>query len=251
MTLELCLAYDADVVAFQEFNPKNRKGGINAFDKILEANGYAEVVPQNVASDRSKNFTPIFYRADKFDLVDCAYYKYPGSNDNGSKSYTWAVLKDKSTGDQFAVLSTHFWYAHETAADDQTRMDNAKAVVEAVETIEKKYGEIAVFCGGDYNCNAASGPVKYVLNNAGAVSAAYAAKEKDNVCSHHAYPTYSSTYNTFTQPVTPTGGNDKSIDHVLVANHGAVNLNLYKVSLDLYSLLTSDHCALFVDFDVK
>jgi len=254
MTLELCMAYDADVLGFQEFNPRNRQGGDNAFDKLLEANGYKEVVPSNV-TDRSINFTPIFYRADRLELLDCAYYNYPGYNDSGSKSYTWAVFKDKNTGDTFGVLSTHFWWEHDSSndtgiSDNETRVNNAKAVVEALGKIEEKYGKIAVFCGGDYNCNSTSSPIGTILK-AGAVSAAFTAKIKDDIQSNHAYPKYSTYYNTYTTPVKPSGDSTKSIDHVLVMNSTAVNLNLYNVSLELYSLLTSDHCALIVDFDVK
>ncbi len=248
MTLELCLAYDPDVLGFQEFNPKNRAGGWNAFDELLVANGYTEVT----SSD--KNFTPIFYRADRLTLIESGYVKYDteyGSqfNDSGSKSLTWAVFEDIKTKERFGVISTHFWYRHEIPEDDGARLRNAQAVIDTTKMMQDKYNGIAVIAGGDLNCNSSSAPVKKILDS-GYKSAAFTAAKKENLRTHHEYPTYLPDMATFGAPVMPTGGSDKSIDHILVKGD-SMDLKLYEVSTDLYSLLTSDHCAIFIDFNIK
>ena len=253
MTLELILAYNVDIISLQEVDPRNRQGGDYAIDKLLAAAGYSEVLPESV---KGNNYTPIFYRTDKFEVVECDYQKYDTEygdefNDRQSKGYTWAVLKDKETGDTFAVLSTHFWYRHEGQADDAARRRSAARIVEISKQLTTKYGEIAIFATGDLNCGYTSGAVKDIINS-GAVWAAYAAKSTENIRSHHSYPSYSSDLGTYINPVYPeTGKVENSIDHILVFNNKSANLNRYDVCTDLYSLLTSDHCALFLDFDIK
>lgn len=248
MTLELCLAYDPDVLGFQEFNPKNRAGGWNAFDELLVANGYTEVT----SSD--SNYTPIFYRADRLTLIEAGYVKYDTDygtqfNDSGSKSLTWAVFEDIKTKERFGVISTHFWWKHESPDDDNARLRNAQEVINTTKMIQDKYNGIAVITGGDLNCSSSSSPVKKILDS-GYKSAAFTAQKRENLTTHHAYPTYLSDVATFGSPVMPTAGSEKSIDHILVKGD-SIELKLYEVSTDLYSLLTSDHCAIFIDFNIK
>jgi len=256
MTLELILAYDADVLAIQECDPRNRQGGDYAFDKLLAAEGYSEAVPPTGLS--GNNYTPIFYKTEKFELLECAYLKYDTEydstyNDRGSKGYTWAVLKDKATGDTFGVLSTHFWFNSESAApgSNNARLRNATEVVNALKLITQKYGNIAIFACGDLNSNYKSNPVKTILN-AGAVWAPYASKKTENIKTNHAYPGFSSDLGMYVNPVFPeVGKGENSIDHIFIYNEKSANLNRYDVCTDLYSLLTADHCALFLDFDIK
>ncbi len=263
MTIELALAYNADILSLQEVDPRNRQGGNYAIDKLLASVGYAEVVPKGITGN---NYTPIFYKADKFELVECAYKIFPerypeidGSKENfnegGTKGYTWAVLRDKVTGDIFAVLSTHFWYRHDIPGDDSVRVENAKEVIKALELITEKYGNIAILATGDFNCSCPYAAIQTMLNAGGdktsVVWAAGSATSTEDIQSNHAYPKYSSDLGTYVSPATPSKGATKSIDHIFVYNSNQATLNRFDVCTDLFSLLTSDHCALFLDFDIK
>ena len=63
-------------------------------------------------------FTPIMYRADKFELLDSHFETYPekiegfeGSfNDVRSKSMNIAVFKEKQSGFTFIFATTHLWW---------------------------------------------------------------------------------------------------------------------------------------------
>ena len=263
MTIELALAYNADILSLQEVDPRNRQGGNYAIDKLLASVGYAEAVPKGVTGN---NYTPVFYKEEKFELVECAYKIFPerypdidGSKENfnegGTKGYTWAVLRDKASGDIFAVLSTHLWYRHTKPADDSVRVENAKEVIKALELITEKYGNIAILATGDFNCSYTYGAIQAMLNAGGDKTsvawAAGAATSTEDIQSNHAYPSYSFDIGTYVNPATPSKGATKSIDHIFVYNSKQATLNRFDVCTDLFSLLTSDHCALFLDFDIK
>ena len=136
-------------------------------DSLLEAYGYREVVEfeyvrkwlddkggkheTQVTSDGTRptnNFTPIFYNPEKVELIKADFVPYGERNEEGyhlvdksrgysgyymmhndyfSKSLTWAVFKDKATGKQFGVISTHFWYDGGTDGNN-ARIENARVV---------------------------------------------------------------------------------------------------------------------------
>ena len=86
---ELIKEFDADVCCFQECGPgTNRVGGSPLPDLLSES--YIEVCPEYA----DRNYTPVFYKAEKYNLMDCGYFLYEGHNDANSKSVTWAVLED-------------------------------------------------------------------------------------------------------------------------------------------------------------
>ena len=75
------------------------------------------------------------------------------------------------------------------------------------------------------------------------------AEKKENVKTHHSYPEYDKVNKLYINPVMPSGGHDKSIDQFFVSKNSGVRIKLYEVVTDLYSLLSTDHCPMVVDFD--
>ena len=246
MQLAMFESYLPDVMAMQEFHPISRTNGFlqGILDQgFLEVNVADEVAKKN---DNGNNYTPIFYRAEKLELLDQGYHVYSGFNDANSKGLTWAVFKDKASGKQFAVISTHYWWKSETAADNESRVTDSKEMLAVIEQIAAAHPGVPVLAGGDLNCRYESDPVKTLLD--GGLSSAYILAEKKNDNGgHHGYATYSDEYDLFTAWDTPdakylTGW---SLDHVFVA--GELELSLFWTMTDRYALICSDHCPELVD----
>jgi len=246
MQLAMFESYLPDVMAMQEFHPISRTNGflqgiLN--QGFLEVNVVDEVAEKN---DNGNNYTPIFYRAEKLELLDQGYHVYSGFNDVNSKGLTWAVFKDKASGKKFAVISTHYWWKSETAADNESRVTDSKEMLAVIEQIASAHPGVPVLAGGDLNCKYETDPVKTLLD--GGLSSAYILAEKKNDNGgHHGYATYSDEYDLFTAWDTPdakylTGW---SLDHVCVA--GEVELSLFWTMTDRYALICSDHCPELVD----
>lgn len=243
--------YDADVLCFQEFH---RRSYINGFSAGLEAMGYAKV---DVNTNRLNNYTPIYYRADRYTVVDCGYRLYKGDNDENSKGLTWALLRDKTSGKEFAVISTHFWWKGYDAADkadftkhNATRISNANEMLDTVRSIKTKYGaNTPIVFGGDLNSLYNSDPVNTVLAESGVSLAWNIAKAKNNSGGHHGYATYNEEYGVFTAWGSPSANQAYngtwSIDHVFVS--GTVTVERFHTLLDRYALIVSDHCPEIVD----
>ena len=207
------------------------------------------------------------------------YYMH---NDYFSKSLTWAVFKDNATGKKFGYISTHFWYAGGPDGN-AARVTNAKLVMEQVEKITAKYPGISMFVGGDLNCNVYSDPYK-VLIDGGLVDVQTLAEKADGRRTFHAYPTYNPKFvegvkyteidakikdntesnNSVKEHIRdgyigmwtawkPVVGNyDSGIDHILVHDPDKnFDLKLFQIVANKMALLTSDHCPLICDFNLK
>ena len=137
--------FDADVCAFQECSPQRNRQDLPTVEEVM-CDKYAETLPQFA----DVNFTPIFYKKDKFNVIDGGYFPYAGLNDLGSKSVSWAILEDKETLERFAFAATHFWWMARGEEDSNQRVENAKQLKEVCDNIVEKYN-LPVFIGGDFN----------------------------------------------------------------------------------------------------
>ena len=99
-------------------------------------------------------FSPIFYRSDKFDLIATnTFWLSENPQIPGSKSWdtaitrivTWAKFKDKDFGREFYFFNTHFDHRGE-----QARIESAKVLVNHVKMISK---DLPVMITGDFNVN--------------------------------------------------------------------------------------------------
>lgn len=159
--------YSPDVVGFQEF--------CDYFSRHMEENGVfekcgytvigkniTEKLPENEVPEDNNNWklkynmTPIIYKTDRFDCVASGWERLDGTYDlaNGRTYYghqvTWAVLKDKATGETFGVSSTHFFHLNNRDLADPVRAENAKEIVALIGDLQKQYGCPFVSMG-DYN----------------------------------------------------------------------------------------------------
>ncbi len=108
-------------------------------------------------------FTPIFYRRDRFELVEHGDFWLSETPEKiGSKSWdaalpriaTWGKFKDKTTELEFYLLNTHFDHIGLTA-----RLESAKRLRLWAESRVK---ELPVILIGDFNCLPASPPIQWL-----------------------------------------------------------------------------------------
>ena len=102
---ELVEYHNADIIAFQECAPTTSREGDRAIDKLL-SDEYSEVH----TDAKEKNFTPIFYKKNRFSIIESGYFAYEKQSSTMSKSLTYAVLSENESGARFGMISTHFWW---------------------------------------------------------------------------------------------------------------------------------------------
>lgn len=100
-------------------------------------------------------FTPVFYRNDKYELVDSDTFwlsRTPdvksGTDWNAANTRicTYAVLKNKATGEMYAHFATHLDHVSETA-----RLNGVRIIMARIDEIREKYDGIPVLLTGDLN----------------------------------------------------------------------------------------------------
>lgn len=248
LQLALLADYAADVLCFQEFHPGSYQNGFSAG---LEAMGYAKV---DVDTDGENNYTPIYYRTDRYTVVDRGYRLYKGDNDANSKGLNWALLQDKTTGKQIGVVSTHFWWQGYDDADkadfarhNATRVSNATELMSTVADIRSSYPTLPIVFGGDLNSLYESDPVAKILETDGVSRAWDVAKVKNNNGGHHIEGKYQAAGATYTDGKKNSSLYDGtwSIDHAFVS--GEVTVERFHTLLDRYALILSDHCPEILD----
>ncbi len=230
----LILAYDADIVCFQECSPtaiRGRDSGIG----ILLAGAYEEVSVKT----EGNNFTPVFYKKDRFAVVECGFHLYEGKNDVDSKSITWAVMEEKRSGVRFGVCSTHFWWKSDDESDDLQRMENAAVLYKLIEDLRVRY-EVPVFAMGDLNCLETSGPYRWLSERL--LDARRHADKTTDTLTNHGYPWCDENkvyHATFEAP-------KNTIDYFFVTEDPRVQLCSFAVDDSAVALSTSDHSPLIV-----
>lgn len=233
------LAHDADVCLFQEFGPSTIRIHDTALPPML-APRYAEV--PTAAGER--NYTPVFYKPDRFALIDSGYLLFEGKNDANSKSVTWAILSERESGVRFGVCSTHFWWRYDSPEDNTQRLANAAALLACIRELEARYG-VPVIAGGDLNCGlrASQGeePWRWLCEPDRLLDARAVAPITTDTMTHHAYPVQDEN-GLFFDGEQPR----RTLDHVFVTAHPHLRVDSFAVDTSQQARATSDHCPLVV-----
>ena len=100
----------------------------------------------------------IYYRKDKFELVDSGTFwlsdtpDVPGSyleNCNYPRICTWVILRDKVTGTEFAHMNTHL--DHNGKNDSTTGNNIRKDQMRVIIKFAQRFGDLPLFLTGDLN----------------------------------------------------------------------------------------------------
>ncbi len=232
--------YMPDAVCFQEMHPHWHDCELQ---KRVFAKGYVESKP--ALRGNPLNYTPIYYRGDKFKEIRKGFKKFSGPNDYDSKSASWTVLESLETGKRFAVIATHFYYEANDLGN-KARINNAKEILKLAEKI-RNGGDLPIFCGGDLNCDLLSEPYK-VLEDGGFVCSSLIARDRENfICTCHSNPVYDKKTETFSSEPS-TRENKYSIDHILTS--GLADVVKYTVICDDEAFRVSDHNPVLVEAEM-
>ena len=242
MQAELHYEYLPDVIGLQE----NAATVASYHTRMLKL-GYSSV-PIKPTNSNNQDYTAMLYRADRLDILECGYYLYDDGAGDKSKSVSWAVFKDKASGDVFAVGSTHFYWTSDDLGKS-ARIKDAEQLAQVVKNITKKYN-CPMIVGGDFNCNISSEPIKN-LYSAGFENLQKISPDTMDITTHHSYSPWNDALNLYIDVVTPTKGYSSAIDHALVYNKSTMTPKMFRVILHDYTLLSSDHCPVMVDFDIN
>jgi endonuclease/exonuclease/phosphatase family metal-dependent hydrolase len=242
--------YDADIFGLQEVDDLWHNAA--KLDQTMKTIGYS-MVPINPTDSKYANLeekdirNPIYYKTDKFELVDCGYDRYAATEfDNGeypSSSYTWACLKLKESGKQLIVISTHLVARinHSGATVAQTsksantyREESVNELLKVVEGLNEKYPSVPVISVGDYNNNYSS--KTYALMGKLFYSARTRAEKRVNM-----------SYHSSGNPIGGEPPEGKAIDHIFYSKTG-ITAKHFETLVSPYSYAYSDHVPVLMDF---
>lgn len=191
-----------------------------------ELTDYAYVGIGRNSNEGGGEASPVFYKKDKYDLIDSGTFWLSKSPEKASRSWdamfkricTYAILKDKETGFTYAHFNAHFDHMGVIARS------------ESVAVVTKKVAEIApdipVVFSGDFNDEEGGDAYNRVLES-GFKDAKYIAETADNCGTYHGYSSLVEK--------------DKPIDYIFV-NAFVSEVESYKVDTEkLNGIYPSDH----------
>lgn len=233
------MAYNPDVLALQEMNHYF----INyLIEKVNESGRNYKVADRIANGNIYRNCTPILYNADTVELLESDAHVFRYASNANSKSYTWGYFKDKKSGEDFIVFSTHLWWQKDKNYPKSSyyREKQIEEVCTKADELIAKYN-CPCFIMGDFNCTASAQEYGTLTamgyDDCHTIATQYAEDASGRyVCNGRAfsYKPNDATYR-------------KSIDHIAAKNltQGEV-LSYDYVTPNFYGKL-SDHAPLYVD----
>lgn len=238
--------FDADFCAFQECGPNTSRTGKTPLP-VLMSDKYAEVCPEKAGV----NYTPVFYKKDKYNVIEAAYHVYTGFNDVNSKTLTWGVFEDKQTGDKLAFMSTHFWFKARGDIDTEQRIQNARELKEACDYIIEKYN-IPVVASGDFNNGRGSEtgekPYQFMIEQ-GFKDIRHCAEETTDMFTYHEYPVLDPVKGIYVNKPDALPAFD--LDFIFIYGPDKIKAKKFEVITSEVALNSSDHCPLQGTFELK
>ncbi|QDU82784.1 Endonuclease/Exonuclease/phosphatase family protein [Polystyrenella longa] len=192
---------------------------------------------------KAGEFSPIFFRKDRFELLDQSTFWLSTTPDkNASKGWdadlpriaSWVKLKDRQTGTVFYVMITHFDHRGK-----QARTESAKLLLKQM---REQFTDHPVILTGDFNTTPDSAPYKILIGNGTQTHPVYLDAYKHSVQPPEGPD---STWNGF-KAVVP----DRRIDFVFVTKN--VKVEWFKTLDDQRDgRFPSDHLPIVTELELK
>lgn len=231
---ELIDYHGADVIAFQECSAAARDSADGNIANLLSP--LYDEVKHNAEGN---NFTPIFYKSERFSVIDSGYVLYERQRPTNSKSITFAVFLDKETEVRFAIISAHFWWRVGSREDDDVRLYNATLLSEYAKRIKEKY-DAPVFLMGDFNCgeNSEASPLPYLYLKERFLDLREVAPISTDMLTHHSCPKRNENgdYTAYERY-----NSTQTLDHIFVTEHRNVAIDSFEVDTSDEAYASSDH----------
>ncbi len=134
---------------------------------------------------REGEFAPVFYKKDRFALLDSGHFWLSETPDRPGKGWdaaciricSWALLEDKTTGERFAAMDTHLDHRGPVAAEQGMALILDRAA---------QFGDLPVLLMGDFNSFPDSAPYRRAMA-AGFSDARDIAPVRDEMFTFHNY----------------------------------------------------------------
>ena len=229
LVTEVIRAYSPDVFGLQEAHADWMDAVCAAFPD------YDYVGVGRNDGKREGEFSPVFYRKDRFTPLDSGSFWLSETPDVPGKGWdaaciricSWAKLEDKTNGKRFAAMDTHLDHRGVVAAEQGTALILERAA---------KFGTLPVLLMGDFNARPDSAPYRRATD-AGFLDARALSPIRDERF----------TFHNFGDP------NDKAfetvIDYIFVKNCKSVDA--FRVIIDrVDGQLPSDHYPVFARVNI-
>lgn len=243
------LYYDPDVLGLQEYCIE----WTDKFTPWLQNNGYTVIGNEKVSEQdntstfytESQNYAPLAFKTAKFELIASGWQRLGGTYDLAAEyanyypghNITWAVLKDKTTGEQMIVTSTHFYQHNQDPNAGPVRVGCATELVNLIKGLKEQY-KCAIVSVGDYNATEKHKAYS-VLQNSGVVTdARYVATKEYAVSGGH---------HNWGECIVMAG--TETIDHAFVSPE--VGVIRHKLGLSQMTADAADHFPMFIDITLS
>ncbi len=176
--IDVVTAYRPDVIALQEYSPKMKA----LLEPVLTAQGYVKAFNDSL----QHNFTPIYYLADKFDLVRVDVETLlPPEYNTGMNTVTSAILRFKKSKRMVAILNTQLWnyFDKEKKGSNFAKVDQVKQIVAMADSLKRGFDIPYVVCG-DLSSTLSMLPAKQLMA-ASYVPAVWKSPSKDFRSGYH------------------------------------------------------------------
>lgn len=158
LNVQTILRYQPDLIGFQELQSKN----LETYQESLT--GYNHVIGNNYGDVEPTEWTSIFWKADRFELIESGEFWFSTTPDVRSVGWdveypmgaTWVMLRRRDSDTQLLHLNTHL--------DDESSLSRIEASALIIERLlARQKDQVPVVVTGDFNCNPWSTPYRRFL----------------------------------------------------------------------------------------
>ena len=196
------------------------------------------------------NHEPLLYHADRFALLDSGVEFY-NLTLQVEKSVTWGVFEDRTSGRRLIAFATHFWWQQNGKESDAHRVYNVRKVVETVNRVKAKWGDLPVIGGGDLNDVHPERSIALdIFEQCGFADAAKEADVVDPRPSEHGNPIRGEDGKYHGRPGDKSNKICAELDRIYYTPD-SIHVKKHAVVIDQDALDSSDHSPVIVDFELR
>ncbi|MBR3895323.1 MAG: endonuclease/exonuclease/phosphatase family protein [Clostridia bacterium] len=229
------LYFQPDFLGLQEVTRQMKE---TLAERLSEVYAFVETptrdLPPTEGAKYYDNCTPLLYRKDRYEVLQSRYHLFGRSD---FFSYHWAMYADKQDlAKRYIHMNLHFY----PVAGEKQLQGGIDAHAELVH-LRRHYPTVPIFVTGDYNCHHHSEPFRVMVDGLDMESGMLVAEDiEENGTDYWCHLVGSTELQTC----------GTAIDHVAVTTD-LVNVKVHRVLFDELLCKSSDHCARFLDVEVK
>lgn len=244
--VDVVSAYRPDVIALQEYSPKMKA----LLEPELTKMGYVKAVNDSL----QHNFTPIYYLADKFDVVrtDVETLLPPEFN-TGMNTVVSAVLRFKKNKRMVVVVNTQLWshFDKEKKGSNIAKVNQVKQIVTLADSLKRGF-DVPYIVAGDMSSTLKMLPMQEMMK-AAYVPALLKSPSKDFRSGYHDCSVKNGYSRNQRFKDDPKGVN--AIDHIFVGNikeaDRTIKVQAFGRIMPEFVLPLSPHAPCYADFWVR